>query len=303
MSDRARTARLVRLSTAAAWNGLKRNRLATIAATVTMTLMLLVLASVLVIRAGLDAALTYADSKIEVVAYLKTSVDAEKAAQVEAQIADIPGVRDTTYISADEALAAFRQRLAERGEPDLTGNLGFNPLPASIEVALDSPLDTARVADSLTTIDAASSISRVIDGRAVAESLTAITSGLRIAGLIVLLGFTGAVLAVVVNALRLAALARSDEIEIMRLVGASVTWIRLPFIIEGVAIGLVGALITLFVFGILSAGIGALMLNLFRVLPLETSAILAGQVAISVLLAGIGLGALGALLSLRGRLG
>lgn len=303
MSDRARTARLVRLSTAAAWNGLKRNRLATIAATVTMTLMLLVLASVLVIRAGLDAALTYADSKIEVVAYLKTSVDAEKAAQVEAQIADIPGVRDTTYISADEALAAFRQRLAERGEPDLTGNLGFNPLPASIEVALDSPLDTARVADALTTIDAASSISRVIDGRAVAESLTAITSGLRIAGLIVLLGFTGAVLAVVINALRLAALARSDEIEIMRLVGASVTWIRLPFIIEGVAIGLVGALITLFVFGILSAGIGALMLNLFRVLPLETSAILAGQVAISVLLAGIGLGALGALLSLRGRLG
>jgi len=282
---------------------LKRNRLATIAATVTMTLMLLVLASVLVIRAGLDAALTYADSKIEVVAYLKTSVDAEKAAQVEAQIADIPGVRDTTYISADEALAAFRQRLAERGEPDLTGNLGFNPLPASIEVALDSPLDTARVADALTTIDAASSISRVIDGRAVAESLTAITSGLRIAGLIVLLGFTGAVLAVVVNALRLAALARSDEIEIMRLVGASVTWIRLPFIIEGVAIGLVGALITLFVFGILSAGIGALMLNLFRVLPLETSAILAGQVAISVLLAGIGLGAVGALLSLRGRLG
>jgi cell division transport system permease protein len=303
VSDRARTARLVRLSTAAAWNGLKRNRLATIAATVTMTLMLLVLASVLVIRAGLDAALTYADSKIEVVAYLKTSIDAEKAAQVEAQIADIPGVRDTTYISADEALAAFRQRLAERGEPDLTGNLGFNPLPASIEVALDSPLDTARVADALTTIDAASSISRVIDGRAVAESLTAITSGLRIAGLIVLLGFTGAVLAVVVNALRLAALARSDEIEIMRLVGASATWIRLPFIIEGVAIGLVGALITLFVFGILSAGIGALMLNLFRVLPLETSAILAGQVAISVLLAGIGLGALGALLSLRGRLG
>jgi cell division transport system permease protein len=303
VSDRARTARLVRLSTAAAWNGLKRNRLATIAATVTMTLMLLVLASVLVIRAGLDAALTYADSKIEVVAYLKTSIDAEKAAQVEAEIADIPGVRDTTYISADEALAAFRQRLAERGEPDLTGNLGFNPLPASIEVALDSPLDTARVADALTTIDAASSISRVIDGRAVAESLTAITSGLRIAGLIVLLGFTGAVLAVVVNALRLAALARSDEIEIMRLVGASATWIRLPFIIEGVAIGLVGALITLFVFGILSAGIGALMLNLFRVLPLETSAILAGQVAISVLLAGIGLGALGALLSLRGRLG
>jgi len=88
----------------------------------------------------------------------------------------------------------------------------------------------------------------------------------------------------------------------MRLVGASPTWVRLPFIIEGVAIGLAGALITLFIFGILSAGIGAAMLNLFRVLPLQTSSILVGEVAVAVLAAGIGLGALGALLSLRGRL-
>jgi cell division transport system permease protein len=101
---------------------------------------------------------------------------------------------------------------------------------------------------------------------------------------------------------RLAVMARSDEIAIMRLVGATSTWVRLPFIIEGLVIGGIGALITLFIFGILGAGVSALMLNLFRVLPVETSAILAGQVAISVLLAGFGLGALGALLSLRGRL-
>ena len=54
--------------------------------------------------------------------------------------------------------------------------------------------------------------------------------------------------------------------------------------------------------GILGAGVSALMLNLFRVLPVETSAILAGQVAGSVIVAGLGLGVLGALLSLRGRL-
>jgi hypothetical protein len=52
----------------------------------------------------------------------------------------------------------------------------------------------------------------------------------------------------------------------------------------------------------LSASIGAVMLNLFRVLPVQTSAILAGQVSLSVIAAGLGLGALGALLSLRGRL-
>ena len=117
-----------------------------------------------------------------------------------------------------------------------------------------------------------------------------------------MIGFSLAVLAVVVNAIRLAILARSDEIAIMRIVGASATWVRLPFILEGLAIGAAGAVITLFIFGILSASIGAVMLNLFRVLPVQTTAILTGQVSLAVIAAGLGLGALGALLSLRGRL-
>ena len=300
--DRSHRRRLIRLSVAAAANGLSRNRLATIAATTTMTLMLMVLASVLVIRAGLDAALSYADSKVEVIAYLKSSVADDDARAIQSQIEGIDGVREAQYVSADEALAAFRQRLKERGEPDLTGNLSVNPLPASFEITLDTPADTGRVADGLASIPAASSFSRIIDGRALAENLVAITGALRIAGLIILVGFSLAVLAVVVNAIRLAILARSDEIAIMRIVGASATWVRLPFILEGLAIGAAGALITLFIFGILSAGIGTLMLNLFRVLPVQTSAILAGQVSLSVIAAVLGLGALGALLSLRGRL-
>ena len=294
--------RLIRLSIAAAANGLSRNRLATIAATTTMTLMLMVLASVLVVRAGLDAALSYADSKVEVVAYLKGAIPEAAGRSIQVQIEGIEGVKTATYISAGDALAAFRQRLKERGEPDLTGNLDVNPLPASYEIALDNPTDTGRVADGLTLIPAASSFTRIIDGRALAENLIAITGALRVVGLIIVIGFSLAVLAVVVNAIRLAILARSDEIAIMRIVGASASWVRLPFILEGLAIGAAGALITLFIFGILGASIGAVMLNLFRVLPVQTSAILAGQVSISVLVAGLGLGTLGALLSLRGRL-
>ncbi len=294
--------RLLRLSASAAANGLARNRLATVAATMTMTLMLLVLASVLVIRAGLDAALSYADSKVEVVAYLKVGTADDRAAALRDEILKVRGVSDATFVSADEALTAFRERLKERGEPDLTGELADNPLPASFEIALSDPSQTAQVADALGRMPSAALLARIVDGRALAESLASVTSALRLVGLLVLIGFSLAVLAVVVNAIRLAIMARSDEIAIMRLVGATSTWIRLPFIIEGLVIGGIGALLTLFIFGVLGAGIGSLMLNLFRVLPIETSAILAGQVAISVLTAGLGLGALGALLSLRGRL-
>ena len=148
----------------------------------------------------------------------------------------------------------------------------------------------------------ANDIERIIDGRVLAENLASITSTLRLVSLVVLFGFAVAVLAVVVNAIRLAIFSRKDEIEIMRLVGASAPWVRLPFILEGIAIGTIGALVTLAVFAILGASVNAIMLNVFRVLPIETSEILAVQVAITVLGAGVGLGALGALLSLRGRL-
>mgnify|MGYP003352814781 CR=1 FL=1 len=106
--------RLLRLSLQAAANGLVRNRLATVAATVTMTLMLLVLASVLVIRAGLDAALAYADSKVEVVAYLKLDATEAIADRLSAEIRGIDGVREIRFVSAEEALKEFRQRLVDR---------------------------------------------------------------------------------------------------------------------------------------------------------------------------------------------
>ncbi|MFZ9435658.1 MAG: cell division protein FtsX, partial [Candidatus Limnocylindrus sp.] len=159
--SRAQNGRLIRLSVSAAVNGLSRNRLATVAATMTMTLMLLVLASVLVIRAGLDAALSYADSKVEVVAYLKVGASEERANSLRNEILKIDGVKEATYVTADEALAAFRERLKERGEPDLTGELDENPLPASFEIALNSPSETAKVADALSSLPSAALFSRI----------------------------------------------------------------------------------------------------------------------------------------------
>jgi cell division protein FtsX len=100
--------RLIRLSISAAANGLSRNRLATIAATTTMTLMLMVLASVLVIRAGLDAALSYADSKVEVIAYLKSSVTEGDARALQVQIEGIAGVKSAPGLSAEGSRSSVR---------------------------------------------------------------------------------------------------------------------------------------------------------------------------------------------------
>ncbi len=107
------------------------------------------------------------------------------------------------------------------------------------------------------------------------------------------------VLFTIVNTIRLAVVARADEIEIMRLVGASDAFIRWPFIFEGAFVGLLGAAITI---GLLFLGQGPItsfLSDYFKVLPVEASATVGQNVALIVLGAGAGIGVLGSYLSVR----
>ena len=106
------------------------------------------------------------------------------------------------------------------------------------------------------------------------------------------------VLFIIVNTIRLAVVARAEEIEIMRLVGASDAFIRWPFVFEGALVGLLGASITL---GLLALGadpLSAFMVDFFRVLPLQLGS-LARDSSLLVLGTGLGLGVLGSWVSVR----
>jgi cell division transport system permease protein len=106
------------------------------------------------------------------------------------------------------------------------------------------------------------------------------------------------VLFIIVNTIRLAVVARAEEIEIMRLVGASDAFIRWPFVFEGALVGLLGALITLSVLLAASDGLSRFMFDFFRVLPL-TFGSLARDLTTIVFAAGVGLGILGSWVSVR----
>jgi len=106
------------------------------------------------------------------------------------------------------------------------------------------------------------------------------------------------VLFIIVNTIRLAVVARAEEIEIMRLVGASDAFIRWPFVFEGAMVGLFGAIITLSGLYLLADPIGSFMVDFFRVLPLSFGS-LARDLVVLVSAAGLGLGVLGSWLSVR----
>ena len=134
--------------------------------------------------------------------------------------------------------------------------------------------------------------SRVVDDvvqvQQLVSELTTVTGVLRTGGivLLVLVGFV--VLFIIVNTIRLAVVARREEIEIMRLVGASDAFIRWPFIFEGAFVGLLGAAAALAIIALVSGPVSDFMYGFFRVLPIELGSL---QTDMTLLVVGTGFGA------------
>jgi cell division transport system permease protein len=278
-----------------AWQGLWRNALMSLAATVTMTLMLLLLAGFWVLRTGLVAGLEYVEQKVEVVADLNDSATPAQVESLRTKLAALPEVASVTYISKDEALARFRAYLAAQGEEDLTRYLDTNPLQASLEVKLKDPRNYGTVMSALAGDPA---VADVKDIGALVDRVVAITGAIRTIGLAVLAVVALVVLFIVVNTIRLAVVARRDEIEIMRLVGATDAFIRWPFVFEGALVGLLGAAITLGILALAAQPASRLLYDLFRIVPLQLGS-LARDLVLLVVGTGLGLGTLGAWLSVR----
>ena len=278
-----------------AWQSFWRNAAMSIAATATMTLMLLLLAGFWIIQAGFLASLSYVENKVGVVADLNDNVSNSALQDLEARLGAMPEVKSVEYVSKEQALKNYRDQRAAQGQQDLTGYLPENPLPASLEVKLRRPEDYQAVAGFLEVDPAVAKVQNIKD---TTDRLVSITTFLRTFG-VVLLGVIGAiVLFIVINTIRLAVLGRAEEIEVMRLVGASDAFIRWPFVFEGALVGLLGAAITLGVLVGAAEPLSHFMVGFFQILPISIGSI-SRDVTLLVVGAGTGLGVVGAWVSVR----
>jgi cell division transport system permease protein len=182
--------------------------------------------------------------ELRVTAYLESDISSEALSALEDRVRAIPGVEDVEALSQDEALERFRASVGS-GSALLDG-LDVNPLPASLEISLR---DDRRSAEGMETV------ANAIDGLAGVESLSsgrdwvegylravALVRGVGV-GLGIILAF--ATLMIVANTIRLGIFARSDELEILSLVGASRPFVQAPFLLEGVIQGAAGGAIAL----------------------------------------------------------
>lgn len=278
-----------------AWQGFWRNALMSLSATLTMVLMLSLLAGFFVLQNVLLASLSFVEQKVEVQAWIENTATQDQVDTLVAQIQAMPEVTSVEFVSRDAALEQFRQVESAQGQDDLTQYLDSNPLYARINVKLRQPSDLGIVSDALHEDPI---VRNVVNIQALVDRVLTVTTVVRTAGvaLVVIVGLM--VLFIVVNTIRLAVVARAEEIEVMRLVGASDAFIRWPFVFEGAFVGLLGALITL---GLMAAGAEPLsraMVGFFNVLPIQLGSV-GRDTALLVFGTGLGLGVLGSWLSVR----
>ena len=278
-----------------AWQGFWRNALMSLAATLTMVLMLVLLAGFFILQNVLLASLSFVEQKVEVVAYVQQTATDDQVETLIASTETMPQVASVEFVSREQALERFKATQAAQGRADLTQYLESNPLYASINVKLTDPSELQTVTDAL---DEDPIVRNVLNITALVNRVLTVTDFVRTAG-VAMVGIVGLiVLFIIVNTIRLAVVARAEEIEIMRLVGASDAFIRWPFVFEGALVGLLGALITLGLLYLGSEPLGRAMVGFFNVLPLELGTV-GRDTVVLVFGTGVGLGVLGSWLSVR----
>jgi cell division transport system permease protein len=279
-----------------ALTSLWRSRLVNALSVGTIAVSLFVLGAFLTVAGQLAEVVARWTQKVQVTFYLEDTIEPRIRTSLEDRLRDDPAVEALTPVTREEALARFRQLFKDLGT--LPEDLGENPFPASIEATLkaghQSPAEVQRL---VTAFERAPGVEEIQYDLLWIERLgTAVRLvrglGWFLGGILVLAGvFT------ISNVIRLTVYARQDELDIMRLVGATQAYVKGPFVVEGlVQGGLGGALAVLLLWSALrvfSRDVLAASDLLGRSsvgLPLDVSAVL--------VLGGMAVGVVGSLVSL-----
>lgn len=191
---------------------------------------------------NLRQALSTVEERVEVVAYVRDGTPRSEVEQARGQIVAMPAVEGVLYVSKEEALQTARTELPEIGE--LSSDLEVNPFPASLQIRLAEGSRSAEaveeIADDLTAFPF---VEEVRYGREWVEKLFLIRRIGAVTATVIGGAFAVVAALIIGTAIRIAIFARRDEIQIMRLVGATHGFIRRPFLLEGGITGLLGGLL------------------------------------------------------------
>ena len=293
--------RAVRYFFAEAAASLWRGRSAAGLAVLTIAVGLFVLGLFLALNANLQRIVARWTESAELSVYLKDDVKGDELRTVDELVAQSGLASHREYVSKQEAVARFSQDF-----PDLAGpaqRLEGNPFPASFEVRLKPEARNAGAAvDNLAmALGSLKGVADVRYDRRWLARLNGVVRFLRAIGLTIIVVLAVASALTVANVVRLAAVAREDEIEIMELVGAPIAYVRGPFVVEGILQGGTGALLALvMLWGLFAAVRGRYGQVAAETIGLGTITFLPLHLSVALVAGGMLLGCVGGLIVARG---
>jgi cell division transport system permease protein len=293
--------RAFRYSLDEALTSLWRGRSSGLLSTGTIAVALFVLGAFLLLTSNLERAADELSRSAEMSIYLSDDATPADQRAIESMLAPGSVVAGFQYVSKADAVNRFKSTFADLAPTIDT--LGSNPLPASYEVRLQPAPGAQDAAAALAArMQETPGVADVRFDRQWLDRLMSMVTGVRRAGLVLGGILTLAAALTVANVVRLALYARRDEIEIMQLVGAPQTFIRGPFVMEGVLQGGIGAAVSL---AALAAAFlvarAAYLAPLAGALNLSSVGFLPPLLCVALVLGGMAVGCVGGLVAAAGR--
>ncbi len=273
------------------FSGFQRAKLSMASAIITICISLLLLSCFTILLINANNVVELLREKVEMEAFLQGDLSLEAVAGVRGRIASLNGVRETKYVSKEEAAAIFKDQFGE----DIYSVLNFNPLPPSVKISLKTGFRTLKAASAV--YDSVRSIAGVEDVIYRKDLLEMLDK--RAVGLLWLMFGIGVFVTIssvflVANTIRLAIYSKRTIIRTMKLIGATRGFIRTPFFIEGLVQGFIGgcasAGVVFVIFGYLGRWVSIQLSDFVRIDPYYYGIIV-----------GVGclLGVIGSLISIR----
>ncbi|MNO60500.1 Cell division protein FtsX [compost metagenome] len=279
-----------------AFKSIRRNLTISIASMATVLVTLLIFGVFLLTALNIGKGVADIESKVEIMVVLKDDVTMMDQREIEIKLRKETGVKDVVYESKAEALEKFKGQLNEY--KDLLNGYDDknNPLTNSFLVKLEKPEYAEAVADSVSDMTGVESVE---NDQELINKIASFTKAIRWVGVVLFIILVGVSLFLIINTIKLTVFSRRREVGIMKFVGATDWFIRWPFIIEGVIIGLLGAVLSNIVlyssYSVLFSVISKQLITMTLVSPSYVLTVMLGEFIIG----GILIGAFGSFIALR----
>ncbi|MCQ2749855.1 MAG: permease-like cell division protein FtsX [Clostridia bacterium] len=277
-----------------------RSKMESLSSVTTIFMCMLVIGIMYTTFANVSNTIKSIQDDLSIIAYLDSSVSRTDAEALKKYIETNGNVAEIIYYTKEEALIEYAGKI-ENGENLLEQYKDDNPLRDSLRIKLKDQKDQDGV---LAILNESSFVKKIVKPNDAVKFLTKLSTTVNVIGIIFILILVFMSVILIMNTIKLTVTLRKNDIQIMKYIGATDSFVKIPFVVEGIFLGIIGTIIPLILVHLIYSGIystvtGNEMDALYSLLSLLTPGQIMGVLIPLTLAIGVGIGTTGSVISVR----